>query len=97
MARVSSYTGKFVEQADTDNVSQPMSPQGCLAPYRDWEQGETGSIAGSILTAIAGCYFAPRCPHAENRCRQEEPPMYRVGDDHYAKCWLCEERGVPVS
>lgn len=98
------YAGKFVEQADTDSIFyNPCHPytRGLLSSIpRIGNKERLVPIAGSIPDLAdlpPGCYFAPRCPHAENRCRQEEPPMYRVGDDHYAKCWLCEERGVPVS
>ena len=27
-----------------------------------------------------GCLFAPRCPHATDRCRKEIPPMRKVGE-----------------
>ena len=38
-----------------------------------------------------GCKFAERCPHATERCRQEEPPMYMEGT-HSIKCFLFEKR-----
>lgn len=33
--------------------------------------------------AAAGCKFAPRCPLAFERCR-EQPP---IADGHLAACW----------
>jgi oligopeptide/dipeptide ABC transporter ATP-binding protein len=36
----------------------------------------------------AGCRFHPRCPHVFERCRVEVPPIYTLGDDRYAACFL---------
>lgn len=35
-----------------------------------------------------GCCFALRCPHACDRCRQEDPSWAKLEDDHYVKCHL---------
>ncbi len=34
----------------------------------------------------AGCIFAPRCPHAVERCRAERPPAARLGPGHVVRC-----------
>lgn len=34
-----------------------------------------------------GCRFAPRCAYADDRCRQEEPPLTTIADNHLVKCW----------
>jgi hypothetical protein len=31
-----------------------------------------------------------------DRCRQEEPPAFRVGDNHTSKCWLYADHEVAV-
>ena len=36
----------------------------------------------------AGCAFAPRCPHAVDRCRAEAPGETMVAPDHATRCWL---------
>jgi oligopeptide/dipeptide ABC transporter ATP-binding protein len=36
----------------------------------------------------AGCSFHPRCPHAMDRCRSEEPPDHTTGPEASARCWL---------
>jgi oligopeptide/dipeptide ABC transporter ATP-binding protein len=36
----------------------------------------------------AGCSFHPRCPHAMDRCRSEEPPDHATGPEATARCWL---------
>jgi len=36
------------------------------------------------------CSFALRCPHAKKRCRSDKPQMIRVGDEHFASCFLID-------
>jgi oligopeptide/dipeptide ABC transporter ATP-binding protein len=36
----------------------------------------------------SGCAFHPRCPKAMEQCRAEGPPVFAVGADHSAACWL---------
>jgi oligopeptide/dipeptide ABC transporter ATP-binding protein len=45
-----------------------------------------------------GCRFHPRCPLVFDRCRVEEPPLFDVGGDQRAACWLAEPgaNGLPV-
>jgi oligopeptide/dipeptide ABC transporter ATP-binding protein len=35
-----------------------------------------------------GCAFAPRCAHAMERCRAEEPPEFALEAGHASRCWL---------
>ncbi len=49
------------------------------------------TIEGTVPSLAAlpkGCRFQTRCPHAFDRCRQEEPPLIAVGEGHRAACWL---------
>jgi oligopeptide/dipeptide ABC transporter ATP-binding protein len=39
----------------------------------------------------AGCSFHPRCPRAMDICRVEYPPMFSMGEDGYATCWLLKK------
>jgi oligopeptide/dipeptide ABC transporter ATP-binding protein len=51
------------------------------------------SITGqppALWNLAAGCRFAPRCPDADDRCRQEYPPAFVEGSDHVADCWKLE-------
>lgn len=45
----------------------------------------------SPLAYPAGCRFAPRCPHAFTRCRQEQPPLYTLSTDRHSACFLCDK------
>jgi oligopeptide/dipeptide ABC transporter ATP-binding protein len=40
----------------------------------------------------AGCRFAPRCPHAFDRCRAERPPEYPAAGGR-ASCFLLDPSG----
>ncbi len=33
-----------------------------------------------------GCFFAPRCSYAEEKCTTAEPPLEAVSDDHEVRC-----------
>lgn len=35
-----------------------------------------------------GCAFAPRCPKAFDRCRQETPPEFAPEEGRVVRCWL---------
>ena len=39
-------------------------------------------------TRRTGCRFAPRCPYAQDACRDEEPPLIEA-DDARATCTRC--------
>ena len=41
-----------------------------------------------------GCAFAPRCPHATDRCRQAPIPVVEVEPGHLVDCVLFEQQGV---
>jgi len=45
----------------------------------------------SPLNPPAGCVFSTRCPHADERCRAERPPLRELGGVqvacHYAERW----------
>jgi oligopeptide/dipeptide ABC transporter ATP-binding protein len=40
----------------------------------------------SPLSPPTGCPFHTRCPNARPLCRQKEPPMQQLADNHWAKC-----------
>jgi peptide/nickel transport system ATP-binding protein len=54
------------------------------------DRGRLDTIAGhlpSLGAEIAGCVFADRCALADERCRQEEPPLIAVESGHDSRCW----------
>ncbi|WP_298366887.1 oligopeptide/dipeptide ABC transporter ATP-binding protein [uncultured Bradyrhizobium sp.] len=45
---------------------------------------------GSQASAVAGCPYAPRCPLADQHCRETAPALRNVGDAHLAACHYAE-------
>lgn len=41
-----------------------------------------------LLKPPVGCPFAPRCEYAMNICMTKRPPLFEVGEEHKAACWL---------
>jgi oligopeptide/dipeptide ABC transporter ATP-binding protein len=46
----------------------------------------------SLMNLPPGCRFAPRCAHADPRCRASYPSTFAIGVDHTADCWRLEGR-----
>ena len=92
------YGGVVAEYADVDTIfNNPRHPytQELLKAFPDVSrlQGKLASIPGHPprLDALPpGCRFAPRCPVVFERCHTSQPPLYSVGRDHEASCYLVE-------
>ena len=93
------YAGRLVEQGTVDDIFyDPQHPYtwGLLGsvPRVDRDPPRRlPAIPGtppSLVRPPAGCSFAPRCPHAFDRCRQELPPLAPRLEDtgHLDRCWL---------
>ena len=41
-----------------------------------------------LLNPPPGCRFHTRCPLATDKCRKTDPPLVKIGENHYAKCHL---------
>lgn len=93
------YGGVVAERGDVNDVfTNPIHPYTRLLlqafPDIDDPHRELVSIPGAppALDALpSGCRFAPRCPQAFDRCTQERPPEYAVGDRRWVSCFLVEE------
>jgi peptide/nickel transport system ATP-binding protein len=51
------------------------------------------SIPGSppsLISPPKGCRFHPRCQYVMDICREKEPPMFKKGEEHFAKCYIGE-------
>ncbi len=48
-----------------------------------------------MRSAPRSCPFVPRCAHAFDRCRAENPPRMRVAPDHDVACWWDAKTGRP--
>jgi len=104
------YVGKIVEIASKDELfGRPQHPytEALLAsvPQPDPKlrrltnksrlEGEVADPANPP----SGCYFHPRCPYAQERCRQEAPRLRELSDGHQVACHFAEElelTGIPA-
>ncbi len=97
------YVGKLVETAPTEALYQrPRHPytEALLSaiPKPDPRQRSRRIVLEGDVADPAnppsGCYFHPRCPYAQERCRQEAPPLREVAPGHMAACHFSEELGL---
>jgi len=88
------YLGRFVETGPASQVfARPRHPytQALLGavPVADPARRGTRVVLGgdvpSPLEPPPGCRFHTRCPHADERCRQEAPPL--PAEAHAVACW----------
>ena len=104
------YLGRIMEIGPAARViGSPRNPytQALVSVSPSPEPPDQGTpskrtiLAGETPDAAhipAGCRFHPRCPLVFDRCRVEEPPLFDVGGDQRAACWLAEPgaKGLPV-
>ncbi|VVS95598.1 ABC transporter ATP-binding protein [Desulfoluna spongiiphila] len=55
---------------------------------------EITGMVPSLYDLPQGCSFAPRCPHRNERCQNELPPLFQVSPGHEVRCWMCESSSV---
>jgi peptide/nickel transport system ATP-binding protein len=99
------YAGRKIEEAPVDELfARPQHPytHGLMAsiPRLALMRGEEAAagrlqeIPGMVpaLTDLPdGCVFAPRCAHAEDRCRRVYPEYEEKRPRHWAACWRSAE------
>jgi oligopeptide/dipeptide ABC transporter ATP-binding protein len=90
------YAGRIVEELDVAIlVAGPAHPYtaALVASVPTMESDRSRPLASIPGRAPGpyddspGCPFAPRCPRASERCRQEMPPLERRSPTHRAACW----------
>ena len=90
-----------MEQAETfelfRNTCHPYT-EGLLKsiPRMDNQVDRLYSIRGvvpNLLHLPKGCSFCTRCDYATERCRQERPELYPVGEGHMVRCFRYEKGG----
>ncbi|MDP9729076.1 ABC transporter ATP-binding protein [Alicyclobacillus sp. TC] len=96
------YAGQIVEQGSVDDIFfNPQHPytRGLLnaIPKIDAEQKQRlQPIEGNVppITRMPkGCRFSPRCMHASDRCRAQQPGFFQVDNaEHLSRCWLNEAK-----
>ena len=80
------YLGRMVELADAAQLfAAPRHPYTRMLmdaiPDLEMSGKSRTPVAGEVPNPMApppGCAFHPRCPHANERCRSERPPLPRI-------------------
>lgn len=93
------YCGEVIEMASGDVIfgkdivySHPYT-EGLMKsiPKLDSSKEEKlEAIPGSVPHPLAlpkGCKFAPRCKYATDRCKEEEPSLVEIEDNHLIRCF----------
>ncbi len=97
------YAGQIVEYAPSKEIyANPEHPyaKGLLKsiPNIELADQKLEAIPGSppdLLKPPEGCRFWPRCNQAYERCRKETPPLFKIGAEHFVRCFLCEGKSKP--
>ena len=89
------YAGRMVERNRVDEFfKKPLHPygQGLLESIYGFSgSGRLKAIPGSVPNLVElppGCTFHPRCPHAMDICKVNEPVIKEVGKDQWVRCYL---------
>ncbi len=90
------YSGKIVEIGTVKEIfKEPLHPytQGLLQclPISFERKKELNFIPGTLPSPInppKGCRFHPRCSHATEKCKVEEPPLIELKKGHFVACHL---------
>ena len=93
------YSGKIVEEADVRTIfKEPKHPYtvGLIQSVPDMREKKERlySIPGNVPkpgSIEIGCHFAPRCPHAHDRCFTDTPDLTTLKNGQKVRCWLYEE------
>lgn len=99
------YAGRAVEQGPVRTIfRQPAHPYAdalIRSVPRLGSKKALFRISGQppdLSSLPPGCAFAPRCPMADDRCREERPELEPVGSgDHLAACWRTEEFAATIT
>jgi len=91
------YLGKIIESADTKELfTYPLHPytqtllSSILVPDPDFPRKRVhilGEIS-SVVTSLTGCRFYPRCQYAKPICKEKEPNLIKVKENHFVACHL---------
>ena len=90
------YLGRVVEIAPTDELFRAPNHPYTKAlleevPRLDTRKRKFVPVKGEIPSPIdppPGCHFHPRCPHAVERCRVEQPALREVAPGRISACHL---------
>ena len=93
------YLGRVVEVAETAALfKEPNHPYTVAllgeVPRIDNRGREFTPVKGEIPSPLdppSGCHFHPRCPHATDRCRAEQPVLKEIAPGRFSACHLNDQ------
>ncbi|WP_136797283.1 ABC transporter ATP-binding protein [Desulfosediminicola ganghwensis] len=98
------YLGQTVEVAGKyDFFEQPLHPYSqaliSAAPRPDPDAvSQQIVLSGEVpnpMNPPYGCFFHPRCPLADEKCRTEAQKLIEVSPDRFAACWKLNDGSRP--
>jgi len=93
------YLGRVVEVANTEELFEKPNHPYTIAllgevPRIDNRGRQFMPIKGEIPSPLdppPGCHFHPRCPHATERCRTEQPVLKEIAPGRISACHLNDD------
>ena len=94
------YAGRIAEEGQAETLFSPLHPYTRALvnalPYKNKRGQNLENIGGkvpSVEDQLKGCPFAPRCPKAQNICKETFPPDYFNSKDNQRKvyCYFPEQ------
>jgi peptide/nickel transport system ATP-binding protein len=100
------YAGRKVEEAPVEKLfARPQHPythglMGSIPRLPSMRGEDAGAVerlqeipgtVPALSNLPPGCVFAPRCAHAEDRCRAQYPAYEEKRPGHWAACWRSRE------
>ena len=94
------YLGQIVEEADTDSLfTNPLHPytKGLIQsiPQMDGDRSQDLHVIKGVVPSLEnvpkGCRFAPRCPYADDLCKEEMPELKSYTETQKIRCWHVDE------
>ena len=94
------YAGQIMESAPVEDIfKHPLHPytEGLMKaiPRINQKVDKLEAIDGMVPDAgemPQGCRFHPRCQKACERCKNEMPPLMRIGEQKSVRCFLYDEK-----
>jgi len=89
------YMGKIVEMGEaTDLIHNPRHPYtsaliSSVPKPNPRLRSEVATIRGETPSPVnppSGCRYHPRCPYADDTCKNTEPQLMSLGKDRYIAC-----------
>jgi peptide/nickel transport system ATP-binding protein/oligopeptide transport system ATP-binding protein len=91
------YAGRAVEYADADTIfKDPKHPYtqalyNSIPHLTESRRGRLEVISGMVpdlLNLPSGCAFNPRCRFAQVLCKQEQPELQEIDNNHTVRCFI---------